>query len=157
VKKQTIHANTASAARLEVAYSDGAPPSAPRQLFVKLGRRRIEVDFYNRIATAMPESPAARCYDAAYSPESGRSHLLFEDLSATPTTPESELPLPLAATQRLVDALAAFHAHWWQHPRLRGDIAEFAEDVPSYVVGVARDAFPGFVDLLGDRLSHERR
>ena len=157
VRKQPIHANTATAARLEVDFSEAAPPSAPRRLFVKLGRRKIEVEFYNRIVPAMPESPAARCYAAAYSPETGRSHLLFESLSATHTVPESELPPPLPDTERLVDALAAFHAHWWQHARLRADIAEFAEDVPGYVVGVARDTFPDFVDLLGDRLSEERR
>jgi hypothetical protein len=157
LRKRAVHANTATAARLEVDYSDATPPSAPRRLFIKLGRRKIEVEFYNRIVPAMPESPSAHCYDAAYSAESGRAYLLFEDLSATHTVPESELPPPLPDTERLVDTLAAFHAHWWQHARLRADIAEFAEDVPGYVVGVAREAFPGFVDLLGDRLSAERR
>jgi hypothetical protein len=152
-----VHANTATAARLEITYSDAAPSSAPRQLFVKLGRRRIEIEFYNRIAPTMLESPAPRCYNAAYSPETDRSHILFEDLSATHTSPKDELPPPQADTKRLVDALAAFHAHWWQHPRLRADIAEIAEDVPGYVVGVARDGFAGFADILGDRLSDERR
>jgi hypothetical protein len=157
VRKQAIHANTATAARLEIDYSDAAPPSAPRQLFAKLGQRRIEVEFYNRITPAMPESPAPRCYDAVFSAASGRAHLLFEDLSATHATPADELPLQLPDTERLVDALAAFHAHWWQHPRLQADIVEIAEDVPGYVIGVARDRFAGFADLLGDRLSAERR
>jgi hypothetical protein len=157
IRKQTIHTNTATAARLEIDYSGEASPEAPRRLFVKLGRRRIEVEFYNHIAPAMPESPAPFCYDAAFSPDSGCSHLLFEDLSATHTAPVDELPLPLRDTERLVDALAVFHAHWWQHPRLQGDIAELAEDVPGYVLGVARDRFPGFADVLADRLSTERR
>ena len=157
IRNQAVHANTATAARLEIDYSEAISPSAPRQLFVKLGRRRIEVEFYNRIAPAMPESPAPRCYDAAFAPEAGYSHLLFEDLSATHAAPEDELPPSLADTERLVDALAAFHAHWWQHPRLQGDITEIAEDVPGYVAGVARDGFPGFADALGDRLSAERR
>ena len=157
VHKQAIHANTATAALLNIDYSDEASPSAPQRLFVKLGQRRIEVEFYNHIAPAMPESPAARCYEAVFSAKTGRSHLLFEDLSATHTAPEDELPPSLADTERLVDALAVFHAHWWHHPRLQGDIAAIAEDVPGHVAGVARDGFPGFVDLLGDRLSTERR
>jgi hypothetical protein len=157
VRKQAIRTNTATAAILEVDYSDAASPSAPRRLFAKLGRRRIEVEFYNRIALAMPVSPAARCYDAAYSAETGRTHLLFEDLSATHTSPKDELPPRLPDTERLVDSLAAFHAYWWQHPRLQTEIAEIAEDVPAYVIGVARDCYPGFVDVLGDGLSNERR
>jgi hypothetical protein len=156
VRKQVVRTNTATAAHLEVDYSDAAPSSAPRRLFVKLGRRRVEVEFYNRIAPAMPDSPAAHCYDAAYSPETGSSHMLFDDLSATHIAPEGELPPSLEDTERLADALAAFHAYWWQHPRLRTDIAEIAEDVPGYVLGVAREAFPGFVDVLGDRLSTMR-
>jgi hypothetical protein len=157
VRTQAIRANTSTAARLEIDYSDAASPSAPRQLFVKLSGRKIEVEFYNQIAPAMPESPAPRCYDAVFSAQTGRSHLLFEDLSATHATPQDELPPPLAHTERLVDALAAFHAHWWQHPRLQSDIAGIAEDVPAYVVSVARNSFPGFADVLGDRLSTERR
>jgi hypothetical protein len=157
VRKQAIRANTATAALLEIDYSDAAAPLAPRRLFVKLSGRRIEVEFYNRVAPAMPESPAPRCYDAVFSAETGRTHLLFEDLSATHTTPKDDLPPQLPDTERLVDALAAFHAHWWQHPHLQGDIAEIAEDVPGYVVGVARDGFAGFADVLGDRLSAKRR
>ena len=155
--QQAHTSNNASVARLEVDYSEDALSSAPRRLFLKLGRRRIEVEFYNRIAPTMADSPAPRCYDAAYSPETGRSHLLFDDLSATHVVPEGAVPPPLGGTERLVDALAAFHAHWWQHPRLLLDIGEIAEDVPGYVVGVARDAYPGFADFLGDRLSDARR
>jgi hypothetical protein len=157
VGAQVADSNTATAARLEISYSADAPPEAPQSLFVKLGSRRIEVDFYQAIVPAMPDSPAPRCYAAGFSPETGRSYLLFDDLSATHTVPEGDLPPSLADTERLVDALARFHAHWWQHPRLRSDIAEIAEDVPAYVAGVAQEAFAGFVDLLGDRLSAQRR
>ena len=157
VRTQAVQVNTATAARLAIDYSEAAPSSAPRSLFFKLGRRRIEVEFYNRVASAMAESPAARCYEAVFSPASERSHLLFDDLSATHSVPEGDLPPKLADTERLVDVLAAFHAHWWQHPRLRADIAEIAEDVPGYVFVVARDGFAGFADLLADRLSTKRR
>jgi hypothetical protein len=156
-RKQPVRANTATAALLEIDYSGEASPSAPKRLFVKLSGRRIEVEFYNRIAPDMPQSPAPRCYDAVFSAEAGRSHLLFEDLSATHANPQDELPPPLSYTEQLVDALATFHAYWWQHPRLQSDIAGIAEDVPEHVAGIARDGFAGFADKLGDRLSIERR
>jgi hypothetical protein len=157
VAAQGAVSNTATAARLELVYSAEAPQAAPRRLFVKLGRRRIEVEFYQVIAPAMADPPAPRCYDAAYAPESGRSYLLFDDLSATHSVPEGVIPATLAYTERLVDVLAAFHAHWWQHPRLQSDIARIAEDVPGYVAGVARANFADFADFLGDRLSMQRR
>jgi hypothetical protein len=157
VRTQVADSITATAARLEIEYSAEAPPAAPRRLFAKLGQRRIEVEFYRVIVPAMSGSPAPRCYAAHCSPESGGTYLLFDDLSTTHTVPEGVMPPTLVDTQRRVDALATFHAHWWQHPRLQGDIAGIAEDVPGYVAGVARDNFAHFVDFLGDRLSEHRR
>jgi hypothetical protein len=121
-----------------VSYSADAPPSAPTHLFLKLGRRRIQVEFYTHIALAMGDAPLPRCYAAAFAAELGRSHLLFEDLSTTHAVAEEAIPPSLVDTERMVDALAQVHAHWWQHPRL-GDIRALGEDVPSYVVGAARD------------------
>src|SRR5262249_55771314 len=86
-----------------------------------------------------------------------RSCLLFADLSVTHFVHQGQPPPELADSERRVDALAAFHAHWWQHPRLRADIGAGADDVPGYVFGVARDAFASFTDAMGDRLSAERR
>jgi hypothetical protein len=157
VRRQSYASNTAGVAHLEVSYSDDRPPDAPTRLFLKLGSRRIEVEFYNLIAPAMPQAPVLRCYEAAFSSDAGLSHLLFDDLSTTHHVPEGALPPPLADTERMVDALAQVHAHWWQHPQLNRDIAAVCEDVPAYVVGVAKAAFSDFVDLLGDRLSDERR
>ena len=48
IRKQAIRANTATAVRLEIDYSGDASPAPPRRLLVKLGRRRIEVEFYRR-------------------------------------------------------------------------------------------------------------
>src|SRR5262245_59324863 len=127
VQRRSHASITASVAQLEVSYADLAPPDAPTRLFLKLGGRRIEVEFYNVIAPAMPEAPVPRCYEAVFSLESGRSHLLFGDLSATHYVPEGALPPLLADTERMVDALAQVHAHWWEHPRLGGDIAAVGE------------------------------
>ena len=81
--------------RLAVEYRNGANAQTyPRTLFLKLGRPRssngrptdicrAEVDFYTKVAPAMSCPPLVRVYDAAFSPVSGRSHSLLEDLSGT--------------------------------------------------------------------------
>jgi hypothetical protein len=157
IRQQSFASKTASVARIEASYSPDASPSAPLHLFLKLGRRRIEVEFFNHVAPSMPDPPVPRCYAAGFDPDLGRSHLLFEDLSATHVDAEEAIPPALPDTERMLDALAQIHAHWWQHPRLRDDIRAISEDVPGYVVGIARERFAGFVDVLGDRLSEERR
>ena len=81
VEKQGSSTNTAAVARLRLDYSDDAPDDAPRRLFLKLSDRRREVDFYRVIAPAMVRPPVLRCYDAVYSREAARSHLLVEDLA----------------------------------------------------------------------------
>lgn len=119
---------------LELTYSADAPPTAPRALFLKrslgadwavrAGAR--EVAFYRLVAPLAADLPMlARCYDAAHDPESGASHLLLRDLSATHAPPLTRqhiialdaLPAP-AHLDGVVGALAAFHACWWQHPGL---------------------------------------
>jgi hypothetical protein len=145
---------------LEVAYSDGAPPSAPSRLYVKAeqgttheGAGRREIEFYASIAIGMPDPPAVPCYDAAYEPQSGAYHLLLADVSQSHWTIESEAPAPKADTEQMIDTLARLHAHWWGHSRLHhiglvdADLVSSQVDLP----------FSEWVDYLGDRLSVERR
>jgi hypothetical protein len=157
IRQRSFASKNASVAQVEASYSADAGPSAPRRLFLKLGRRRIEVELFNHLAPSMPDPPLPRCYAAVFDPDLGRSHLLFDDLSATHVEAEEAIPPALPDSQRMLDALAQIHAHWWQHPRLHTDIKAIGEDVPGYVVAVARERFPAFADLLGDRLSEERR
>ncbi len=156
-RRRTAQTNNAEVLYLKVQYSNDASGDAPDRLFLKLSGRRIEVVFYRQIAPAMPEAPLLHCYDAVFDPDSGRSHLLFEDLSATHFEPDEALPLPKAYHEEFVDALALIHAAWWEHPRLRQDILEDGEDVMDFVSGKAEQAFPSFVDFMGDRLSKARR
>ncbi len=78
--------------RLEVGYSMDIPASAPSTLFLKVSRPNLsqaisselnsqEVEFYRKVAPEMSDPPFIRCYDAAYSSEDDRSHLLPEDFS----------------------------------------------------------------------------
>ena len=155
--------------RLEVDYSTDAPASAPSRLFLKVSRpnlsqaisselNRKEVEFYRTIAPAMSNPPFIRCYDAAYSSEYDRSHLLLEDLSETHFQPESpQLPSNLYC-ESAVDCLAQLHAHWWEHPQLGKEIGDlFDENALNAFVGNVEENVISFLDFLGDRLSTEQR
>lgn len=122
------------------------------------GQGKREVEFYGIVAGAMSHAPALRCYDAVHCPESGRSHLLLDDVSATHSRPEWPLPPLNVQGEQLIDCIARFHAFWWEYPRLGGDIGELPGDecVRRHYEGLA-EAWSGFADFLGDRLSAERR
>jgi hypothetical protein len=150
---------------LELSYSDDAPPSAPARLVLKLAGAgdlstgKEEVEFYTHVAAAMNDPPVVRCYDAVYSEQADKAHMLMEDLSETHIShPPSMLPPPQANAEQIVDALARIHAHWWDHPRLGRDVGV----VPTATsLGAERaeneQRWRAFADLLGDRLSIERR
>lgn len=155
--------------RLHLAY-DGAAETAPRSLILKVARPTDandgpfvhgvnEVTFYDKIAPAMPARLVPRCFDSSWQPETREWHLLLEDLT---DTHEIATPWPLPPSEepcrRMVQTLARFHAAWWDHPRLGGEIgtridAETARQAMQRYAG----AYERFADHLGDRLSHERR
>ncbi len=149
---------------LGVKYTGSRSPQAPARLFLKLSKPdphfdgQHEVVFYQHIAPRMEDTPAVRCFDAAYSPEIQRSHLLLEDLSQTHAT--AEWPLPPAQTQceRAIDTLAAFHASWWNHSTLGTEVGELPN--PASVdawMSQCRRPIAGFFDFLKDRLAPQRR
>jgi hypothetical protein len=171
------HATTwfADISFLEISYSGQAPESAPTRLFLKISKPDLmpadlvygkkEVAFYNTIARALDDPPLARCYDAAYDPDTGKSHVLLDDLSGTHFQPPHPLPPSRADCERVMDCLARFHAHWWEHPRFGTDIGEMASGGTSNAEPFGcppsrretAEMFPGFVDFLDDRLSSARR
>ena len=155
--------------RLTLGYSPGAPASAPSRLLLKIplpepdwivtpGLRRKEVDFYVNVVSAMSHPPAVRCYEALYCPQSDRSHLLIDDLSATHSRPEFPLPPLYRHCGQLIDCIARLHAFWWNHPRLGDDIGAFPDDefVRRHYEKI-EEGWGCFADFLGDRLAPERR
>jgi len=150
---------------LKLCYSDDAPPSAPTRLFLKfpgpqsLSNGKKEVQFYTEIAGGVADLPVVRCYDAVYSEEADRFHLLLEDLSQTHIShPPSVLPPSKAQAEQIVDALACLHASWWDHPRLGRDIGPLPTEVSlTEDMAWAGRALASFVDFTGDRLSDTRR
>jgi thiamine kinase-like enzyme len=148
---------TAQVMPLTLTYSDDAPQDAPRHLFFKLGTRKPEVDFYNLILPASQNLPVIPCYDAVFDMESGKSHLLMLDVSRTHASPPDALPLPEATCRQLMDILAYFHAQWWEHPRLKGDLAQTLDDVQGFIQSQAIRNSARFFDLIRDRLAPQRR
>jgi hypothetical protein len=124
---------------------------------VKRKHWRKEVEFHTTIVSDMDDPPVVPCYDASFSDETGAAALLFRDMSETHYQTERPLPPPRAECESTMDAFAAFHAFWWDHPGL-GDLeplptpASIAENVDS-----VRGCYPRFADALGDLLSPRRR
>ena len=160
---------TSTIARLALAYAGPAPAEAPARLLLKLSRldsaqsvvgaeqRRREVEFHRRVAVRMVDPPVVRCYHAAYRPETGQSSLLFDDLSATHTAGSTAQPPARPQGERAIDAFAAVHAFWWDHPAL-GELQPLPspESAAGDVAEIGR-LFPRFADFLGDRLDGARR
>jgi hypothetical protein len=157
-----------SIARLRLTYAgDGA--GAPSHLFFKARRAdlegalgesgRRECEFYATVAVTTPAGLLPRCYEAVASPE-GAWHLLMEDLTATHEAP-GDWPVPPTVEHgdRIVEAHARFHAHWWDHPTLGVSVGYFMDAsgaLDRNLASFAQD-FSSFADRLGDRLSPERR
>jgi hypothetical protein len=100
---------------------------APRALVLKLNRDgwgEAEAGLYQWAMAAPKPVPAlVPCYDAAFDPRTGASHCLLLDLSEThvaPITRDQAMALdgvpPPVQLHATLDALADFHAYWWDHP-----------------------------------------
>src|SRR5262245_11171096 len=82
-------------AYLDLTYRGSAAPDAPIRIFLKLpiaelqesrDMLREELRFY-QLFGADSRLPMVRCFDAQYSEQTGRSHLVLQDLSDTHSTP----------------------------------------------------------------------
>ncbi|KYH02859.1 phosphotransferase [Bradyrhizobium sp. DOA1] len=148
-----------------VGESAGAPHSVilkmPHSSYAKslANSGRQEVAFYTRLAPNMPSQIVPRCYDGHFDEESQAWHLLLEDLTDSHEV-AADWPLPPSRDQAMaiVTALARWHASWWDHSGLGDTVGTWASPNDSAKL---MDTFAGhydrFADLLGDRLSEERR
>ena len=152
-------------ARLEVTYTRDATRDAPASLFLKLSRPgvannlgRAEVEFYGSVVPEMKDPPVPLCFDAAFDPATGLSHLLLEDLTGTHFQPTPPQPPSDTHCEQAVEALAEVHAHWWEQARLGAGVGELlSEDEVLAVARGAAESFEKFADFLGDGLSRARR
>jgi hypothetical protein len=151
-------------ANLRISYTGES--KAPARLFLKFSKPShplstpdsgTEVLFYRFVA---PRTPAAlHCYDAGFSPEQGKLHLLLEDLSVThDSEPPSQLPPPKENCELIVKALADIHAAWWEQPPWDVIGASLPDQAAiDRRIQDVRDGIARFANFLGDRLTAKRR
>jgi len=120
---------------------------------------RHEVDFYTKLAPNMPPGLVPRCFGGHFDEEGESWHLLLEDLTDSHEI-ATAWPLPPSCEQAfaIVTTLARWHAAWWDHPDLGHTVGTWAsvEDRAQHMETFAGH-YDRFADLLGDRLSEERR
>jgi hypothetical protein len=75
-----------------------------------------EVFYYMRDYIGVAGVPLVRCYEAVYSEELHRYHILMDDLSETHLTAADKTPT-LEYGLALPEGLAAMHARWWGKQR----------------------------------------
>ena len=129
-----------------------ATPHAPiRTIMHRFGLYRAEVEFYRQLS-AYAGIPTPRCYFADIDTDSGYFVLVMEDMK------DSRLGDPLhpavSDVEVAIDHIAAFHARWWKHPRLRKLDWLFYPDGPAFEARAAglKMAFSGAVGTVRQRL-----
>jgi thiamine kinase-like enzyme len=148
---------------LEVRFSGNTPSSAPQRLFFKIGNGgQGEVVFYNSMADSITALPVVPCYEAVYSSEQNRSHLLMKDLAETHSV-VAPWPMPPLGYQgeAIASSLARLHAFWWEDSRLNKEVGTLQWNLQNegqYLDTFHwwQEQFIGFVDFLGDRFLPEQ-
>lgn len=146
---------------VRVSYSPGAPADLPRSLVIKRppaspvdAARAIddELDFYRRIAPAVPSPPLVRCLAAVDGSPDGPV-LILEDLRASHDHPSWPVPPNGWQSEASIDALGIIHAPWWEHPDLgRGvGVAHTESSLRAMVRGIA-EHLPAFFREYGTSL-----
>ena len=176
IKQRVVDANSATLSHLQIIYSPGSSAFAPTRLFLKVPKPidwaleacRDEVEFYRTIRAEQAPFPyIIRCYDASYSPASSTAHLLLDDLSETHFTPVTrdqalagEVIPSLEHLESMVDCVAHFHAHWWEHPGLGEGIAQIyryfkSRDTYASYIQRREQELAAFLDAVGSTLPPE--
>lgn len=122
---ETGGGNWSASAQLTLHYSEDAEGDRPRQLFLKMVDADLddeffgpsEVAYYTGDYAGVDNAPLLRCYDAHFSEEERRYHLLLDDVSESHVQAAEKAPT-LSYGRALADGLAALHAHWWGAERL---------------------------------------
>jgi len=170
----TGQGNWSSNARLTVHYAAASQGTRPRHLFLKLVNTDLgdesfgpsEVFYYTRDYVDVADAPLIRCYDAAYSEEQQRYHLLLDDVSETHVL-AADHSLTLDYGLALAEGFAALHARWWGAQKLAdaaapihdaAHIQRFADIAQPGVEPIIRhcsaDLKPHWPDLMRDFFTH---
>ena len=156
----TDRGNWSTSARLNVRYAEGSRGALPHRLFLKMVNTDLddeffgasEVTYYTRDYVGVKDAPLIRCYDAAYSEERRRYHLLLDDLSETHVEAATKAPT-LEYGLALAEGLATMHARWWGARRLAetGASMHSAEHIRRFV-GIAEPGAGHILNRFSDEL-----
>lgn len=170
----TGQGNWSDHAHITVHYAAASQGTLPRHFFLKLVNTDLgdecfgpsEVFYYTRDYVDVADAPLIRCYDAAYSEEQQRYHLLLADVSETHVL-AADHPLSLDYGLALAEGFAALHARWWGAQGLAdaaapihdaAHIQQFADIAQPGVEHIIRhcsdDLKPHWPDLMRDFYAH---
>lgn len=131
-------------ARLQLTLDDSStmsvvvkmPCTEPANLAVAqaLGLYEREIAMFRHVIGRSPLN-AVTCLAAVTEPD-GSFVLVLDDLADEWEVGDQVVGATLAQAQAIVDALAAFHAHWWQHPELDTLTWLPTQDAPQYLAVV---------------------
>lgn len=153
--------------RLRLRY-EGADATAPATLFLKAppadnpkaaARPPREIAFYQGAGAMKPLPVMARCYEAHLDTEGHGWHILLEDLADTHAVATAwPIPPTQAQCERMIRALARFHAAWWEDEALGTTVGQ-RPDTERMTAWASRLhlQFGWFADQAGEWLSPERR
>jgi hypothetical protein len=117
--------NWSTSATLSLTYEAGSLGALPSRLFLKMVNTDLddeffgpsEVTYYVHDYVDVEDAPLVRCYDARFSEERNRYHLLLDDLSQSHVEAAEKAPT-LGYGLALAEGLAILHARWWGGQRL---------------------------------------
>src|SRR6267154_85250 len=154
--------------RLRLDY-EGTAGDAPNSVILKMGHldsagrpsysNRNEIAFYSDIAPALPARLVPNCFEAVAATDTSAWHLLLEDLTDSHFI-ATEWPLPPTSAQceSIVQALARFHAAWWDSPLLGASVgAWYDPDAVNQGLRAFAEQFARFTDRFGEFVPPERR
>jgi hypothetical protein len=150
----TGQGNWSTSANLNLIYTPDASGECPSSLFLKMVDTDTgdgeyfddsEVTYYTRDYLDVPRAPLLRCYDAGYSKDLGRYHLLLEDVSETHIEAAERTPI-LEYGLSLAEGLAVLHARWWGSERIAQ--AGAATHSASHIQRFVNIAAPGVGPIL---------
>src|SRR5260370_8216620 len=118
-----------------------------------------EISFSRTVAATGTTGLAPRCLEAVEATDNSAWHLLLEDLTDSHFI-ATEWPLPPTSVQceSIVQALARFHAAWWDSPLLGASVgAWYDPDAVNQGLRAFAEHFPPFTDRFGEFVPPERR
>ncbi len=105
---------------LELKFSDDAQgEDISSSIVIKSNPSRLsEAKFYYFVAKTMKTIPIPICYDAAFSENSGWSHVILNNFSETHAK-HPEYPPSKRDFEKAIESLAEIHAFWWDNKNLK--------------------------------------